>query len=213
MIPIGDEPSSGIIPIINLAIIITCIGVFFWQASSGINFFRQTIDTYGLVPSEVMRGEQLHTFVSYMFLHGGIIHLLGNMLFLFVFGDNIEDRMGHLRYLIFYLVTGILACVVWVVARPGSNIPVVGASGAISAIMAAYLILFPTAKVQTLVTIGILVWPVKVPAYVMIGLWIVLQIVNNYLNPDTGVAYLAHIGGFIVGFLLTMIMTPKKKSK
>ena len=133
------------------------------------------------------------------------------MFFLFIFGDNIEDRLGHLKYLSFYVISGVLASAIWVIAGQESNMPVVGASGAISAVMAAYLLMFPSAKVRTLITIGFMVWPVKVPAHIMIGLWIVLQIVNNFLNPSTGVAYLAHIGGFVVGFILAAIMRTSRK--
>ena len=211
MIPIGDETPSRIIPIFNWLIIIACVGVFIWQTGSGVEFFRYTVNTYGLVPSDVLEGERTYSFVTYMFLHGGVVHLIGNRLFLFIFGDNIEDRLGHLKYLSFYVISGILASAIWVIAGQESNMPVVGASGAISAVMAAYLLMFPSAKVRTLITIGFMVWPVKVPAYIMIGLWLVLQIINNFLNPSTGVAYLAHIGGFVVGFILAAIMRTSHK--
>lgn len=211
MIPIGDETPSRIIPIFNWLIIIACVGVFIWQTGGGVEFFRYTVNTYGLVPLDVLEGERTYSFVTYMFLHGGVVHLIGNMLFLFIFGDNIEDRLGHLKYLSFYVISGILASAIWVIAGQESNMPVVGASGAISAVMAAYLLMFPSAKVRTLITIGFMVWPVKVPAYIMIGLWIVLQIVNNFLNPSTGVAYLAHIGGFVVGFILAAILRTSRK--
>jgi membrane associated rhomboid family serine protease len=156
LIPIGDENPSRIFPVVNWAIIITCIGVFIWQTSSGVDFFRETIDVYGLTPSEILRGDALYSFVTSIFLHGGIVHIIGNMLFLWIFGDNIEDKLGHIRYLIFYLVSGVLASVIWVIASRGSTQPVVGASGAISAVMAAYLIMYPSAKVRTLITLGLI---------------------------------------------------------
>ena len=211
MIPIGDENPSRIFPVVNWAIIITCIGVFIWQTSSGVDFFRETIDVYGLTPSEILRGEALYSFVTSIFLHGGIVHIIGNMLFLWIFGDNIEDKLGHIRYLIFYLASGVLASVIWVIASRGSTQPVVGASGAISAVMAAYLIMYPSAKVRTLITLGLIVWPIKVPAYIMIGLWIALQVVMNFLNPSTGVAYLAHVGGFLVGFALAFVIPARER--
>jgi membrane associated rhomboid family serine protease len=213
LIPIGDENPSRIFPIINWLIILSCIGVFIWQTSGNTQFFRYTINTYGIIPDKIFRSQQIYSLGTSMFLHGGIVHLLGNMLFLWIFGDNIEDKLGHIKYLGFYLISGILASVIWIIAARGSSQPVVGASGAISAVMAAYLIMYPSAKIRTLVTLGLIVWPLKVPAYVMIGLWITLQVAMTFLNPNTGIAYLAHVGGFLVGFIFANLMTPRKESR
>ncbi len=194
-------------------IILSCIGVFIWQTSGNTQFFRYTINTYGITPAKIFNGQQIYSLGTSMFLHGGIVHLLGNMLFLWIFGDNIEDKLGHIKYLGFYLISGILASLIWIIAARGSSQPVVGASGAISAVMAAYLIMFPSAKIRTLVTLGLFVWPLKVPAYVMIGLWIALQVAMSFLNPNTGIAYLAHIGGFVVGYILANFTSPRKESR
>ena len=212
MIPIGDENPSRIFPVINWVIIFSCIGVFIWQTSGNAQFFRYTINKYGILPAHIFSGQQIYSLGTSMFLHGGIVHLLGNMLFLWIFGDNIEDKLGHIKYLGFYLISGILASLIWIIAARGSSQPV-GASGAISAVMAAYLIMYPSAKIRTLVTLGLFIWPLKVPAYVMIGLWIALQVAMSLINPNTEIAYLAHIGGFFVGYILANFMTPKKESR
>jgi len=159
LIPIGDENPSRIFPVINWVIILSCIGVFIWQTSGNTQFFRYTINTYGILPAQIFSGQQIYSLGTSMFLHGGIVHLLGNLLFLWIFGDNIEDKLGHIKYLGFYLISGILASLIWIIAARGSSQPVVGASGAISAVMAAYLIMYPIAKIRTLVTLGLFIWP------------------------------------------------------
>jgi membrane associated rhomboid family serine protease len=147
-----------------------------------------------------------------MFLHAGWAHLLGNMLFLFIFGDNVEDAFGHFKYLAFYLVCGIAASLAQVALAPGSRVPGVGASGAISGVLAAYVVMFGNNRVR--VILGI--FPAVVPAYVMIGLWIVLQFVYGavslgYTQQSGGVAYGAHVGGFLCGLLLTFVLRPARR--
>jgi membrane associated rhomboid family serine protease len=141
-----------------------------------------------------------------MFLHGGWFHLLGNMLFLAVFGNNIEDAMGHGRYLVFYLLTGLAAAAAQMAAGPASPVPMVGASGAISGVMGAYVILYPLVRVHTIVFLGILVTRVALPAYVMLGYWFLLQLLGGLpaMSGDSpgGVAFWAHVGGFVAGALL-----------
>jgi membrane associated rhomboid family serine protease len=141
-----------------------------------------------------------------MFLHGSWFHLLSNMWFLYVFGDNVEDAMGHLRYVVFYLMTGLAAAAVQVTASPGSALPMVGASGAISGIMGAYVILYPLVRVHTLVFLGILITRVALPAYLMLGYWFLLQLLGGLPavggNAPGGVAFWAHVGGFLAGALL-----------
>jgi membrane associated rhomboid family serine protease len=216
VIPISDESPKGFIPFVNYGLIIINILAFLYQPASS-QALSSFFNSYGLVPSKLMENPAnpalyLNIFSS-MFLHADLMHLGGNLLYLWIFGDNIEDKLGHIKYLGFYLISGILASLIWIIAARGSSQPVVGASGAISAVMAAYLIMYPSAKIRTLVTLGLFIWPLKVPAYVMIGLWIALQVAMGFLNPNTGIAYLAHIGGFFVGYILANFMSPRKESR
>ena len=154
------------------------------------------------------------TLLTSMFMHGGWLHIGGNMLFLFIFGDNIEKAYGHIKYLAFYLVCGIIAGLAHVLSQPDSIIPSLGASGAISGVMAGYLVLFPTNRVKVLLALGIvLLRPIMVPAVVMIGVWALLQFVNGLgaiavTDQTSGVAYWAHIGGFIAGLVITFLARP-----
>jgi membrane associated rhomboid family serine protease len=154
------------------------------------------------------------TLLTSIFMHGGWLHIGGNMLFLFIFGDNIERAYGHVKYVVFYLVCGIIASLAHVLSQPDSIIPSLGASGAISGVLAAYLVLFPTNRVKVLLTLGfVLLRPIMVPAVVMIGLWALLQFVNGLgaiavTGQTTGVAYWAHIGGFIAGLVITFLARP-----
>jgi len=167
------------------------------------------IYTAGVVPAEIttnLISGQLLTLFTSMFLHGGWTHLLGNMLYLWIFGDNIEDRMGHLRFLAFYLLGGVAASATQVAIAPASPVPMVGASGAIAAVLGAYLLEYPTARVRSLLLLGYFIRFVNVPAVVVLGMWFVLQFFNGFLSLSAasmgGVAYFAHIGGFIAGVLL-----------
>ena len=135
---------------------------------------------------------------------------MGNMLFLFIFGDNIEDRYGHLRYLIFYLVCGVLASGIWMFTELNGVFPAVGASGAISGVLGAYFILYPQARIRTLMTFGIFIRVVRVPAWIMIGFWFLYQLMLGFLPYNTGVAYWAHIGGFIIGLVLSPFIKVRK---
>ena len=235
MIPIGDEDTGDqrVIPYINLAIIAINVVVFLYQLVDP-NF----TNGYSTVPAEITSGKDIVgrfllaapdgtsvvideapgpnpiwlTLLTSMFMHGGWLHIGGNMLFLFIFGDNIEKAYGHIKYLIFYLVCGIIAGLAHVLSQPDSIIPSLGASGAISAVLAAYLVLFPTNRVKVILTLGIVfLRPIMVPAVVMIGLWAVLQFINglsSIAGQTTGVAYWAHIGGFIAGAVITLLARP-----
>jgi len=237
VIPIGDEETGrpDVIPYVNLAIIAINIVVFLYQLVDP-NF----TNGYSTVPAEITSGRDIVgqfpltapdgtvfvideapgpmpiwlTLFTSMFMHGGWLHIGGNMLFLFIFGDNIEKAYGHIKYLIFYLVCGIIAGLAHVLSQPDSIIPSLGASGAISGVLAAYLVLFPTNKVKVLVALGIIILrPITVPAVVMIGLWALLQFVNGLgaiavTDQTSGVAYWAHIGGFIAGAVITLLAKP-----
>jgi membrane associated rhomboid family serine protease len=148
------------------------------------------------------------TIFTSMFMHGGWLHLLGNMLFLFIFGDNVERAFGHIGYLLFYLACGVVATLAQVYVDPSSAIPSLGASGAISGALAAYLVLFPRNPVRVLILLRIIPWIIQVPAFVMIGLWAALQFLNAFSGQagTGGVAYMAHVGGFIAGLLLAFVL-------
>ena len=150
-----------------------------------------------------------------MFLHGGLLHIGGNMLYLWIFGNNIEDKLGHFRFLIFYLVSGIIASYAHAISSPSSNIPMIGASGAVSGVLGAYILLFPHARVHTLIFFGFFIQIVKIPALIVIGFWAIIQVINGILSqgllPQGGVAWFAHIGGFLTGLLTIKIWLPKRR--
>ncbi|MEV8465836.1 rhomboid family intramembrane serine protease [Fluviibacterium sp. DFM31] len=160
--------------------------------------------TYGIIPAQIEAGGAYGTLLTSMFLHGGWMHLLGNMLFLHIFGDNLEDRLGHLRFGLFYLACGLGAGMIQVLADPGSTVPVVGASGAIAGLMGGYLLMFPRARIDIFVFLIVLVRIIPVPAWAMLGLWFGLQVFNGLGTPSDvgGVAYWAHAGGFVLGMVL-----------
>ena len=210
MIPIGDENPSRIIPFINWGLIIACVAAFIWQTSSGVSFFESTLFEFGIVPHKNLSGEARYSIVTNIFLHGGWSHLLGNMLFLFIFGDNIEDRLGHIRYIIFYLVCGVTASIIWMATALNSPYPAVGASGAISGVLGAYFVLYPRARIKTLMSFGYFIRVTRVPAWVMIGMWFVYQLLLAFIPLNTGVAYWAHVGGFVVGWIIARLFKPRE---
>ena len=161
---------------------------------------------YSLIPDRVL-DLRFYPFITFMFLHGGFLHLFFNMLSLYIFGDNVEDRLGHVRYLIFYIACGVLSGVVHVVFNLNSPIPTIGASGAIAGVMGAYFLLYPTAKILTLIPIIIIPWFVEIPAFFFIGIWFLLQLLNAAGSADiSGIAWWAHIGGFLFGMLLLKLL-------
>src|SRR5918997_63230 len=210
MFPIGDENRRGhIVPVVNYLLIAINIAVFFYQISLGSQpAIQDFINQYGVIPQEIIARQDWFTLLTSMFLHGGWAHLIGNMLFLWVFGDNVEDAFGHLGYLVFYLLTGLAASAAHILLNPGSEIPSVGASGAISGVLGAYLIFFGGNAIRVLIG-----WFVTiVPAWMMIGLWAVQQFIATYgaiaVTEQTtgGVAYAAHAGGFLAGLILAVLL-------
>ena len=203
MFPIGDDNSSERSrAFINYLLIAANVLIFFYEISQPD--VRQFLMRWGEVPRYVAHGERLATLITSMFLHSGWMHLIGNMVFLYVFGDNVEDAFGHIPYLIFYFICGIAAGLAQVFLSANSTLPGVGASGAISGVMAAYLLKFAGNRVRVFVFYTV----ISVPAFVMIGLWIVTQFFNAvgslaHTQQTGGVAYGAHIGGFFVGLILT----------
>jgi membrane associated rhomboid family serine protease len=208
MFPLKDTEPSYSRPVVNIALIAVNLLVFLFEYSLGPRTLNAFIEYYGLVPDHF----QLSRAFTAMFLHGGWMHVLGNMLFLWVFGGRIEDLLGHAKYLVFYLLCGIVAALGQVVVSPYSTVPMVGASGAIAGVMGAYLIKFPRARILTLVLIVFFVTTIEIPAHIMLGYWFVVQLFSGFGTiarthiSQGGTAYFAHIGGFVAGMLLVKIM-------
>ncbi|WP_299505714.1 rhomboid family intramembrane serine protease [uncultured Roseobacter sp.] len=208
MFPIRDHNPSGRTPYVTYILMAANVGIFLSYV--GIMQDARLISGFwadwALVPARLDQGQGGYTLISSMFLHGGWMHLIGNMLFLFIFGDNVEDEMGHIGYLLFYLVAGAAAGWVQYLSAPFSTVPTVGASGAIAGVMGAYLLLFPKAKVDILIIFIIFFRIFPIPAWIMLAVWFALQFVGGVgSDPDAGgVAYWAHAGGFIAGVILTI---------
>lgn len=214
MIPLRDENRSLSSPHVTRVFIIVNVVVFFFFWFSDYRFFLRSIWDYGMVPAYIVKGERIYTFFTSMFMHGGIFHLAGNMLYLFVFGDNVEDNFGHGRYFVFYFLCGIAASAIHILSITTAEemfIPTVGASGAISGVLGAYILLYPRARILTL-TFYFWITIVRIPAIFFLGLWFIFQLLTGFLEPHSGVAYWAHIGGFIVGMVLALILRRKKKT-
>ncbi|MDA5094163.1 rhomboid family intramembrane serine protease [Aliiroseovarius sp. KMU-50] len=205
MIPIRDHNPSLRVPYITFALLGLNLTVFLimWPLRSDEAALAQIYYTYGAVPQHVLQGNGVETLITSIFVHGGFLHFAGNMLFLWIFGDNLEDLLGHLRFALFYLAAGIGASMVQVVADPSSSVPIVGASGAIAGIMGGYLLLFPRAQVDVLFIIVIFFKVIPFPAWLMLLIWFGLQLFGGFTagGAQGGVAYWAHIGGFVVGFV------------
>jgi len=213
MIPLKDNNPSRRFPLVNYLLIVVNILVYVWMATQGSQD-SSIIYKYALIPQELMQNglsfmNIFRVFAS-MFMHGGLLHIGGNMLYLWIFGDNVEDAMGHTVYLIFYLAGGIAATAAQVAADPNSNIPMLGASGAIAAVLGAYLILFPRSRVLTLIVLGFFIRLMLVPAVIVLALWFILQLFSGVLSLGAvsagGVAFFAHIGGFVFGLLLGKLL-------
>ncbi|MEX0351300.1 MAG: rhomboid family intramembrane serine protease [Paracoccaceae bacterium] len=208
MLPIRDHNPSGRTPYVVYALM--AANALFFLSYVGVMDDPRQINRiffdYALIPARATDGVALYTYVTSMFMHGGWLHLAGNLLFLWIFGDNMEDEMGHLGFLIFYLASGIGAAFLHVLAAPGSIVPMVGASGAIAGVMGGYLLLFPKARVDILLILIIYFRVFTIPAFVMLGVWLAMQFMGGIgSNPDEGgVAYWAHAGGFFVGLVLSV---------
>lgn len=215
MLPLYDENPTRRFPIVTSAIILANVAVFFlWQIDVGM---QRSVSLAALVPAElhpVTMGGVQHLFTS-MFMHGGLLHLAGNMWFLWIFGDNVEDETSRIRFPIFYLLCGVAAALAHAIAQPESKVPMVGASGAISGVLGGYLVLHPNAKVRTFLRFGV----VGVPAWLYLFIWIGFQLLAQYQEGmrragTSGVAYLAHIGGFVAGVILIFIFQrPQKEDR
>ena len=219
-LPISDDNPHGKFPVVNYLLIISCIVVFVWEVSLPTHqALEAAIYKFGVVPSDLIKTQpfvmprpfEMLTIFTSMFMHGGWMHLLGNMLFLWIFGDNIEASMGSFRYLIFYLLCGVAAALTQSFSAPDSIIPMIGASGAISGILGAYFVLHPLANVRVLVWFIIFVTVWHIPAFLVLGFWFAAQFISSrQVDPgEPGIAFMAHIGGFVAGAVLVWFFKKK----
>lgn len=224
MFPLRDSAPSGTYPVVTLSIIVVNAIVWFHELSLGPDL-NEFIFQFGLTPARFMAsyslpggiiGNAVIPMFTSIFLHAGWMHIIGNMWFLWIFGDNVEDRLGRFNYFVFYILSGIGASVIQVMAHPGSTIPMVGASGCVSGVLGAYLLSFPQARIHTLFIFFVIIRFIEVPAFLFLLLWFVFQFISGAAeigsDHNGGVAYWAHMGGFVVGMFLLVVM-PKKKPR
>ena len=229
MFPLKDDNPSNTAPIVTVALIVLNALFFVYQISleaggpDGARAGQAFIEEFGLVPCRLTGacrvGPELPspvlTIFTSMFMHGGLFHIGGNMLYLWIFGNTVEDTLGHGRYLLCYLLSGVAAALAQTAVGPSSMVPMVGASGAVSGVLGAYLILFPSAHVTTLIILGFFFRLVQIPAMVVLGFWIVLQLLNGLesFGSSGGVAFFAHIEGFLAGMGLLFVLKPRARSR
>ena len=222
-IPLRDENRSQTTPHITRILILVNIIVFipllyytFFPEDTTVHLFVQSLyNNFTMVPADILQAENLHTLFTSMFLHADIFHIGGNMLFLYIFGDNVEDAFGHFRYLLFYLICGLAADFAHILSltTPMERIiPTLGASGAISGVMGAYVMMYPRARIRTLI-LAYFIAVVSVPAVFFLGFWFLLQLLYTWLDIGGGVAYWAHIGGFVAGMVLALIIRRRKRKQ
>jgi membrane associated rhomboid family serine protease len=221
MIPLRDDNPVRSRPVVTITLIVLCTLVFVWQLSLSPNGQQQAAYLFGFIPAVLFGNAQLEgqwipasaTIVTSMFLHGSVLHLLGNMLYLWIFGDNVEDRLGRVRFIAFYVACGAVAALGQGVADPRSPVPMIGASGAISGVLGAYLVLYPRARVLVLLPLLLIVTTVRVPAVVVLGIWFAGQLLSSLLAPSGsgGVAFAAHVGGFVAGILAVRVFLRERR--
>jgi membrane associated rhomboid family serine protease len=218
MIPLRDDNPTTIKPVVTVALIVVNAMVFMYQLSLGPQEERLFVYQFGAIPSVILGSRNLSaeavaippvlTVFTSMFLHGGFMHLIGNMLYLWIFGNNIEDAMGHLRFTVFYVVSGVAASFAHTLTNLDSTLPAIGASGAISGVLGAYLLLYPRAQVLVLVPLGLFTRIMYIPAFIVLGMWFLLQLFAGTFSAGQGgggVAWWAHIGGFVAGMALVAV--------
>jgi membrane associated rhomboid family serine protease len=225
LIPLHDDNPTELVPFVTVGIILACVAVWILIQGGGLDprLLDSSICGLGAIPGEItgriagrgpcaVGGLTWQTLVTSMFLHGGWMHLIGNLWFLWIFGNNVEDSMGHLRFVVFYLLTGVVASLTQIWLNPTSAIPTVGASGAISAVMGAYVVLYPRARVHTLFFFLIFFKVIPLPAWVILGYWFLIQVVSQAgaTAAGGGIAYGAHIGGFLAGVVLIALFANRK---
>ena len=215
MIPLKDDNPVERTPFVSYTILAACVATFLWQVSLDPRAAQHAIYALGMIPAvltgqaslppEIALVPPIGTLLTSMFLHGGWMHLIGNMLYLWIFADNVEDAMGHSRFIVFYVVAGIAAALAQLALDPASQVPMVGASGAISGVLGAYLLLHPKANVLVVVPLGVFTQIVHLPALIVLALWFGLQLFQQVMTgtgEGGGVAFMAHIGGFLAGMAL-----------
>ena len=225
MIPLSDDNPTHSKPYVTIALIVLCCLLFIWQLSLGSDG-RKAIFALGVIPTSLLQDTPLPTnlrwvspeltLLTSMFLHGGFMHLLGNMLYLWIFGDNIEDILGKPVFLLFYFICGIVAALSQALPEPSSQIPMIGASGAISGVLGAYVVFFPKKKIKVAIPLGFFLQILRLPAYVVLIFWFILQLINGAnAGSGGGIAFGAHIGGFVAGLVLAPILAvvTRKKTK
>jgi membrane associated rhomboid family serine protease len=217
VIPLRDDNPTDLTPWVTRSLVVACVVVFLWQFSLGPDAGQQAVYALGVIPAVLLGEAQLPadlvwvpaqlTVITSMFMHGGWMHLIGNMLYLWIFGDNVEDSMGHGRFAVFYILCGVAAVFAQALPAPESQIPMIGASGAISGVLGGYLLLFPRAHVLVAIPFGFYAHIVRLPAMAVLGFWFLLQLLSQFMTPEGegGVAFRAHIGGFIAGLALVAL--------
>ena len=237
MFPLKDDIPSRTFPFITVLLIALNVLAFLYQISLGVGSpaaaraAQELIQEFGLIPCRLTGActdpvaglpSPYVTILSSMFLHGGLLHVGGNMLYLWIFGDNIEDTLGHFRFIVFYLLSGLAAALAQTGIAPSSEVPMIGASGAVAGVLGAYLLLSPHATILTLVMFGFFIKFFRVPALIVLGFWIVLQLLNAFLTyrahplalgESGGIAWFAHIGGFLGGIALLFLLRPRQSSR
>lgn len=218
-LPLKDDNPTNTFPFVTVGLILANCFVFYHQLTLGLPAGQKFVFQWGAIPYQIVHGEVLYgpglfppvlTLFSSMFLHGGFLHLIGNMLYLWIFGNNIEDTLGHFRFLIFYLLAGLGAGLAQVFSDPQSTAPMIGASGAVAGVLGAYLLLFPHARILTLMFIFIFIRIIRIPALIVLGFWFLVQLLSVTSGFETGVAFFAHIGGFVAGLILVKVFQPQK---
>jgi rhomboid family protein len=218
LIPLKDDNPTRTTPFVTVALILINVAVFVWEMTLPPEALKSVVRTMGVTPYSLTHlPSEAHDLLSggislftAMFLHGSIPHAAFNMLYLWIFGNNVEDMMGHGRFVVFYLVCGLIASMTQVAASPASEVPMIGASGAVSGILGAYLVLFPTARVLTLIFLVFFIRVVPLPAVILLGFWFLLQVLDIGPLSSGGVAVLAHIGGFVSGALLIAVFRRRR---
>lgn len=221
MIPLHDDNPTELRPVVTVALIGACVLVFLWQVSAPAPRQQAVIYAFGVIPAVLFGLRELPpelalippplTVLTSMFMHGGWMHLLGNMLYLWIFGNNVEDAMGHARFVVFYLLCGLAAVLAQALPSPESTLPMVGASGAISGVLGAYLLLYPHARVVVGIPLGFYLHTMVLKAGWVLGIWFALQLVSSLsAGEGPGVAFRAHLGGFVAGMLLVLFLRRRR---
>ena len=221
-LPLKDDNPTSTFPLITLGLILLNGLVFYHQMSLDFVESQNFIFKWGAIPYQIHHGKVLREFpeiplpltiFSSMFLHGGFLHIFGNMLYLWIFGNNIEDTLGHFRFLLFYLVCGLVAGLAQVFSNPESTVPMIGASGAVAGVLGAYLILFPRSRILTLFFIFIFIKLIRLPAMFVLGFWFFIQLLGVWGGSISNVAFFAHVGGFVAGLILVKAFQPRRSRR